>query len=113
MRGQYPSRARGGISIVKRRAKRRRRDDLGTKKEGAVQNGVGLEKLHVDAPFWEALAGVGQSTDLSHPTTSASDAVIHPELDLYEVDWRDPFHCMAGSSCLQSSAALSWSRTPL
>lgn len=57
MRGQYPSRARGGISIVKRRAKWRRRDDLGTKKEGAVQRGWGLRNsmwmLHSGKPLLE------------------------------------------------------------
>lgn len=37
----------------------RRRGVLGTKKEGAVPKGVGLEKLHVEAAFWEASAGVG------------------------------------------------------
>lgn len=37
----------------------RRRGVLGTKKEGAAQKGVGLEKLHVEAVFWEASARVG------------------------------------------------------
>lgn len=37
----------------------RRRGVLGTKKEGAAQKGVGLEKLYVEAAFWEASAGVG------------------------------------------------------
>lgn len=49
----------GSVSIVKRRMKMRRRGVPWTKKEGAAQKGVGLEKLHVEAAFWEASAGVG------------------------------------------------------